>query len=95
MIVLYQTDSFHSCVKLEENEHATFKLQASISQSITAKLSAHFNIHSGFLLDLVGRLNYWAAVSEVKTDPVQHKYVFGRSPFSNIDLLTPILTILL
>lgn len=55
-----------------------FEQQASISQSMAAKLFDRFDVHSGFVLDLVGRPNYWAAVSQVKVDPVKRQEVFGK-----------------
>lgn len=50
-----------------------------MSKSLAKKLFSYYDIHAGFLLDLVGRPNYWSALSQVKTDPRHHQDVFGES----------------
>ncbi|KAJ4245253.1 hypothetical protein NW762_014123 [Fusarium torreyae] len=63
-------------IKLEANPSATFEQTPSISRSLAESLFSHYDIHSGFLLDLVGRPNYWSAVSQIKSDHKFNKDVF-------------------
>ncbi|KAF4995291.1 hypothetical protein FGRMN_5256 [Fusarium graminum] len=64
------------CIKLEANPDATFEQTSWISKTLVASLFHHYDIHSGFLLDLIGRPNYWSAVSQVKLDVKYKKDVF-------------------
>lgn len=64
------------CVKLDASEHATFAQRASISKPLAGKVFDHFDVHGGFLLDLVGRPNYWSATSQVKADLKNQGEVF-------------------
>ncbi|KAH7151648.1 hypothetical protein DER46DRAFT_614981 [Fusarium sp. MPI-SDFR-AT-0072] len=64
------------CIKLEINPSATFDYAASISKPLLQSLFTDYDIHSSFLLDLVGRPNYWSAVSQVKSDPTDNQEVF-------------------
>ncbi|KAL6412650.1 hypothetical protein AUP68_03855 [Ilyonectria robusta] len=64
------------CVKLEADPNASFEQKAWMSKSLAKKLFSYYDIHAGFLLDLVGRPNYWSALSQVKTDPRHHQDVF-------------------
>ncbi|RBR05719.1 uncharacterized protein FIESC28_11308 [Fusarium coffeatum] len=64
------------CIKLEANPDATFEQTSWISKSLVERLFKSYDIHSGFLLDLIGRPNYWSAVSQVKSDVKYKKDVF-------------------
>lgn len=66
------------CVKLEADTNATFEQKSWMSKSLAKNLLSYYDIHAGFLLDLVGRPNYWSALSQVKSDPRHHKDVFGE-----------------
>ncbi|EXA34382.1 hypothetical protein FOVG_14364 [Fusarium oxysporum f. sp. pisi HDV247] len=64
------------CIKLEKNSSATYKYTPSISKALLTRLFNDYNINSNFLLDLVGRANYWSAVSQVKYDTVKNREIF-------------------
>lgn len=63
--------------KLEADDKATFDQKSTMSKQLALKIFDRFGIHGGFLLDLVGRPNYWSAVSQIKSDP-DKKDVYGR-----------------
>lgn len=46
------------------------------------KIFERFDINAAFVLDLVGRPNYWSAFSQVKSDREEKKDVYGE-PFSH------------
>ncbi|KAF4442823.1 hypothetical protein F53441_11651 [Fusarium austroafricanum] len=64
------------CIKLERNLNATFEQRASISKPLVENLFNHYGIHTGFLLDVIGRPNYWSALSQLKTDSWFEKDMF-------------------
>ncbi|PCD29533.1 hypothetical protein AU210_012069 [Fusarium oxysporum f. sp. radicis-cucumerinum] len=64
------------CIKLETNPHATFHYTPSVSKALLSRLFNDYDIHSNFLLDLVGRSNYWSAVSQVKPDLVNGQEIY-------------------
>ncbi|KPM39332.1 hypothetical protein AK830_g7256 [Neonectria ditissima] len=64
------------CINLEPDDAALFNFRASVSRSLTKELFARFNIHSGFMLDLLGRPNYWSSVSQWKEDGSEEKAAF-------------------
>ncbi|VTT78032.1 unnamed protein product, partial [Fusarium fujikuroi] len=52
------------CIKLETNPRATFHYTPSVSKALISRLFNDYGVHSNFLLDIVGRSNYWSAVSQ-------------------------------
>ncbi|KAI3571574.1 hypothetical protein IWW34DRAFT_838586 [Fusarium oxysporum f. sp. albedinis] len=64
------------CIKLETNPRAIFYYTPSVSKALLSRLFNDYDIHSNFLLDLVGRSNYWSAVSQVKSDPVNGQEIY-------------------
>jgi hypothetical protein len=53
-----------------------------MSRSLAMKIFERFDINAAFVLDLVGRPNYWSAFSQVKSDREEKKDVYGE-PFSH------------
>ncbi|KAI5458576.1 hypothetical protein BGZ63DRAFT_49274 [Mariannaea sp. PMI_226] len=47
-----------------------------MSLATTQKIFKQFDIHSGFLLDLLGRPNYWSSVSQWKRDELEGRNAF-------------------
>lgn len=43
------------------------------------KIFDRFDINAAFVLDLVGRPNYWSAFSQVKADREEKKDVYGAT----------------
>uniref|UniRef100_A0A0B7K255 Uncharacterized protein n=2 Tax=Bionectria ochroleuca TaxID=29856 RepID=A0A0B7K255_BIOOC len=64
------------CAKLEANDGATYSQQSSMSRSLAMKIFERFDINAAFVLDLVGRPNYWSAFSQVKSDREEKKDVY-------------------
>ena len=64
-------------VNLERATEGSFGHRASISRELFESVFKQFDIHSGFLLDLVGRPNYWSAVSRLKDVAGEAEGAFG------------------
>ncbi|KAK5997632.1 hypothetical protein PT974_02996 [Cladobotryum mycophilum] len=76
------TDS-HSCprllalmIKLEKSPKSPWGHKASISVELIKSIFDRFDIHEGFLPDLLGRPNYWAAVSRLGDNGVGSEDAF-------------------
>ncbi|VUC27343.1 unnamed protein product [Clonostachys rosea] len=70
------TDSLRRCAKLEADDNATYSQKTCMSRSLAMKIFQRFDINAAFLLDLVGRPNYWSAFSQVKSDREEKKDVY-------------------
>ncbi|OIW29321.1 hypothetical protein CONLIGDRAFT_680170 [Coniochaeta ligniaria NRRL 30616] len=53
-------------VKLEKSTTSPWGHKASISSDVVKSIFDKFSIHEGFLMDLLGRPNYWSAVSRIR-----------------------------
>jgi hypothetical protein len=53
-------------VNLEKSTGSTFGQKASISRDLAETISTKYNIHPGFMADMIGRPNYWSAVERSK-----------------------------
>ncbi|KAK1832056.1 hypothetical protein QBC39DRAFT_350048 [Podospora conica] len=53
-------------VNLEKSSDSTFGHKASISRNLAETISTKYDIHPGFMADMIGRTNYWSAVERSK-----------------------------
>jgi hypothetical protein len=65
-------------IRLEKSADATFGHRASITRKLAETIFAQFDIHNGFLGDLVGRPDYWSAIGRCKGKGVVVEEEFGR-----------------
>lgn len=69
-------------MKLKKAKDATFQQRVSLSRSLIKTLFNTFDIHNGFLGDLLGRPDYWSAVGRFKEKGGKPDAAFGTSNFS-------------
>ncbi|KAK4034968.1 hypothetical protein C8A01DRAFT_48742 [Parachaetomium inaequale] len=53
-------------IRLKKSADATFGHRASITRKLAETIFAQFDVHNGFMGDLVGRPDYWSAVGRCK-----------------------------